>query len=219
MPDLVIPSAKTQNLVDRVVVKLISSCIDERRSNDMHFLASGVNKMSQGRIYPILSGAMNICLPDEPYPVMALLYKSQYVDWHLKLQEKITRRKVELTSMSLLNRRKVGRYGFDHFGELSFRFRNSVASRSIADLITLELISDLSGMRYSVTFNDTNCAYRSVILEEISNAIGKDGLFKRSLLLIKAWCLYELPRFCRVIPSSNNHECLENEPIIYFYYI
>jgi hypothetical protein len=112
-----------------------------------------------------------------------LLYKQQSADWPARLQERLMQEDKRV---------------LDWFSEASLRFRRSHIPSRPAEFTTLELVSDASGMHYSVCFNDQAAAYRTAIFEDISKVVGRENLFKRALVLVKAWCLYELPRYLKL---------------------
>lgn len=185
----------TQLVLDRLIVRLMLLCTDEKRLKDLKFLSDGLNSVLQGRCFPVMSGASNVCLPDETFYVLGLLYKSQSIDWYVRLQEKL-----KSSRQDSINRNSFDKTGFEAFSEISFKHKHSYSSK-VSDFVTLEVTSDLSGMQYSISFNDQNIAYRTAVFEDINKIVGRDNLLKRSLVLIKAWCLYELPRYLK-IPSS-----------------
>lgn len=72
----------------------------------------------------------------------------------------------------------------------------SVASISYfpTDMRLEALVNDIT---FNIVPNDFVALGFSVILEEFNNKISTDNFFKRCVLLIKAWCLFEAPSFIR----------------------
>lgn len=50
-------------------------------------------------------------------------------------------------------------------------------------------------VRSTLSVNNIHGLFLSAIIEMLNNVIGKDNLFKRSLMLIKLWVLNETRRF------------------------
>jgi hypothetical protein len=50
--------------------------------------------------------------------------------------------------------------------------------------------------------NNIEGLYLSAIFEDFNEAVGRNDLFKRSLLLIKAWCFFESRRFSHESEST-----------------
>jgi hypothetical protein len=72
----------------------------------------------------------------------------------------------------------------------------SVASISYypTDLRLEAVVNDIS---FNIVPNDFVSLGFSTILEEFNNKISSDNFFKRCVLLIKAWCVFEAPSFIR----------------------
>ena len=54
---------------------------------------------------------------------------------------------------------------------------------------------DVNGVNIDISPNELAALYSSSLVEEFNQLVGSDNLFKRSILLIKAWLLYEAPRY------------------------
>lgn len=53
-----------------------------------------------------------------------------------------------------------------------------------------------SGLEVDITVNRGGALNTVAFLEEADQMIGRNHLFKRSVLLIKAWCLHEAANYC-----------------------
>jgi DNA polymerase sigma len=53
-----------------------------------------------------------------------------------------------------------------------------------------------SGLEVDITINRGGALNTIAFLEEADELIGRDHLFKRSVLLIKAWCSHEAVNYC-----------------------
>lgn len=84
----------------------------------------------------------------------------------------------------------------------------SVASISYfpTDLRLEAVVNDIS---FNIVPNDFVALGFSVILEEFNTKISSDNFFKRCVLLIKAWCLFEAPSFIRFHRSKGRRTSRE----------
>jgi hypothetical protein len=54
----------------------------------------------------------------------------------------------------------------------------------------------LLGLEVDISFNHSGALSTAAFLDEVDAVIGKGHLFKRSVLLIKAWCTHEAANYC-----------------------
>jgi hypothetical protein len=83
---------------------------------------------------------------------------------------------------------------------------SSLLSDSTSQSINVENVKFVSGdmnavkavinnVSVDISANNIKAIYHQAFLEKISEFIGQDNLFKRSLLLLKAWLYFESPRY------------------------
>eukprot|EP01038_Epipyxis_sp_PR26KG_P004927 gene4927-6895_t len=86
-------------------------------------------------------------------------------------------------------------------------------SRQLSDVTTvfnkIELSTSVNKQKYSLSANKVNSLFLAAIAEEMDAVIGQNHLFKRSLILIKAWCKYESKKYAHFsISEVFDHEAL-----------
>mmetsp|Transcript_25032 Transcript_25032/g.22751 ORF Transcript_25032/g.22751 Transcript_25032/m.22751 type:complete len:930 (+) Transcript_25032:137-2926(+) len=156
-----------------LMCKLIAICYrNEHRTKSLVFIESFINNHFLARCYPLKSASSNLCLPDERYHVLCLSYRLYYKsDWYISFINKLTKE---------INDNKN---------------KNDIEINSITyELKSNKLLVSVIDQDISICFNELDDVYRTAVFEEINFIIGKDNLFKRSILLIKSWCSYESPR-------------------------
>ena len=141
-------------------------------------------------------------LPDHPISLAVVLWKGDMPNWHLKLGEQL--------SLLASNPEISNTSTIDDDSSLDIIFPSEWKRTSSANVkydvtnvsyppATIHGESS-NDMRVLCTANSipvelyvgARCdMYMSYLLEYIADLVGKDNLFKRSLLLIKAWWLYE----------------------------
>lgn len=163
---------------DEIVSKLVILCsLDDSRISGIDVLDQLAEECFRGKIFPILSASWNITLPEEPFNINLLIFKS---------------RKSKTWYQTLVDKCKSSTI-------LSNDFSQSCITNSARGdpHVTLAIKSH----NYCIRVNDIDGVYKTAIFEECNRIVGADNLLKRSCLFIKAWIMYESQRFCK-FPGS-----------------
>jgi hypothetical protein len=79
----------------------------------------------------------------------------------------------------------------------SSRSRFTLNNVSFVNADTKIIKSSINGVSVDLSANQIGALYLQIFLETINTFVGQDNLFKRSILLIKAWCTYESHKYSR----------------------
>lgn len=159
------------DLLSRLV--LLTSHHDDR-SICMDIFDRTVYSTLKGRLFPILSAASNVCLPEEEFRLNLLIFKSRKPsNWCDIVLKSFFESNVSIDNVCV----KYLNYGNQ---ELSFVMRSQL---------------------FSIRVNDLENVYKTALFEDVNKVIGQNNLFKRSFLVIKAWLFYESQRYLS-IPST-----------------
>jgi hypothetical protein len=69
--------------------------------------------------------------------------------------------------------------------------------KSVEFVSTREVHCVVNSTKVNITVNQTDAISAAAFLEEVDRCIGCNHIFKRSVILIKAWCNYESSSYCR----------------------
>jgi hypothetical protein len=158
---------------DALVAKLIlasSPRNNVEREQVIAWLQTVCEKAIDGRNFSVKLSASNACLPDEPYELTSVVFKNYTPQWHVRLQEALCNESASDTGGAV-----------------------KVSNISVCP-DERKLCVDVNGMSFVLTANDLRSVYETSVIEEVNALVGNSHLFKRSLLLIKAWFLYDSPR-------------------------
>ena len=188
------------NLVDEIVsmVQPTEQQMNYRRSIS-RFLSRQCNKILGAKGFDIGLQGLRCFLPDDPVQISIFLSRGQDVLWHVRLNERLCR--------------LSGGGGSLHAMEDDCLDTMPDLSHSLSNVIFIKT-ADETGHRL-LCIADTvvggeilmNARFELCLIafwEDFSRAIGKNNLFKRSLLLIRAWWVYEakMHYFASGIPDS-----------------
>ena len=136
------------------------------------FLELSLGKCLGARIFVVGSSATNTCLQNEVLDINLYLCKGQEEKWFSRANESFFSR--SSPSSTNLNLKKVSFLPLDN---------------------RLELV--INEMIVNISPNNLSSLYFTALQEEFNTLIGSDNLFKKSLLLIKAWLQYDAPRYIK----------------------
>jgi hypothetical protein len=158
------------DLLSRLV--LLTSHHDDR-SSCIDILDRIVYKTMKGRLFPILSAASNISLPEEEFRLNLLVFKSRKTfNWCEILLKPLLASNVAINNVCV-------KYLSGYNQELSFVMKSQL---------------------FSIRMNDLENVYKTALFADVNKIVGQNNLFKRSFLLIKSWLFYESQRYLS-IPS------------------
>ncbi|GMH71840.1 hypothetical protein TrLO_g12879 [Triparma laevis f. longispina] len=145
------------------------------RKRVVKYTSQHIKQTLGAQCFPIGAYALKTYLPDDWLHLSAFLCQGQEQTWFIKVNEVLCK-----TSNSPENNNgehKISNVNFSNEGE-------SRAIRCTTD-----------GVNVDMTANSIEELYQVAFLEEVDLLLGKDHLFKRSIILIKAWWLYETRAF------------------------
>ncbi|GMH90333.1 hypothetical protein TrST_g1364 [Triparma strigata] len=145
------------------------------RKRVVKYTSQHIKQTLGAQCFPIGAYALKTYLPDDWLHLSAFLCQGQEQTWFIKVNEVLCK-----TSNSPENNdgtHKISNVNFSNEGE-------SRAIRCTTD-----------GVNVDMTANSIEELYQVAFLEEVDLLLGKDHLFKRSILLVKAWWLYETRAF------------------------
>lgn len=156
------------DVVDKLTTNLIYMCSSEKTTtkDSIKFIENVIKNSLNGRIYPTLNAASNICLPEERFTMNILLSPIAPV----ATAESILANEFKMNDIIFIVNKKLS---------------------------TFEFV--LAQQEFSLSLQNTSNIYQTKLVEDINTVIGNNNLFKRTLLFIKAWCSYELPRFLSLL--------------------
>ena len=173
--------------VDNIIMNLrpsIKSLME--RKVVLEYIKKNLSKCLGARVFCIGSSMNNVFLPQETIEVTPFLCKGQEEKWFLRVNE-----------------------GLCADAMASGGFDNGVEVSSVSfDCKAASISATVNGMKVNIVHNELVALYNGALLEDISHMIGKDGLVKRSLLLIKSWCFLDTPQYtqgrnqCSITPPS-----------------
>mmetsp|Transcript_3185 Transcript_3185/g.4537 ORF Transcript_3185/g.4537 Transcript_3185/m.4537 type:complete len:1323 (-) Transcript_3185:253-4221(-) len=146
-----------------------------------NYIRSTVSNSLGVQLFPVGSFATNTYLPDSNINTTAFVVKKEDDAWFVRLNEALC--------MSIFNgsNAKGGAEGSNN--------ENVVISNvSFVNTDKKMIKSLINNICVDVAVNQVSSLYNQSFVEEINHFVGKDNLFKRSILLVKAWCRYESPR-------------------------
>lgn len=139
------------------------------------------------QLFPVGSFVSHTFLPDGDLDTTAFVLKNDDDSWFVKVNEALC--------MSAFNQTPAGSKSssFDTFPE------NASSSVTINNVSFVNgdikmIKSMIDNISVDISVNQLNALYAQSLLEKVDSFVKKDHLFKRSVLLTKAWSLYDSPR-------------------------
>lgn len=138
---------------------------------------------------PILSIPANTCFRESNVDLSFYLNDANSTPWFLDVQKSLCEPFQDTETCSQTNTS-------DEHGRTEKKSNMSVESISYFPT-EFRLEAVVNDIFFSIVPNDFAALGFSVILEEFNNKISTDNFFKRCVLLIKTWCIFEAPSFIR----------------------
>ena len=160
--------------IDTIILHLRPSIYSlMQRKVVLEYIKKNLSKCLGARVFCIGSSMNNVFLPDETIEVTPFLCKGQEEKWFLRVNE-----------------------GLCADAMASGGFDNGVEVSSVSfDCKAASISATVNGINVTIVHNELVALYNGALLEDISHKIGKDGLIKRSLLLIKSWCFFDSAQY------------------------
>ena len=151
------------------------------RVSASRFVAKHTRKILGTQVYEIGMQGLRCFLPDDPIRLSVFLSRGAESGWYVRLNEQLCR----------LSGTQIHNEDADGFSSSSHSLSNvSFVSNSEATGHKLQcLVDSVLGVEVMANARLEMCL--NAFLEDFDRLYGKDHLFKRSLILIRAWWVYE----------------------------
>lgn len=148
----------------------------EERMRVLEYVRGIVSRALGARLFAVGSFGLRTFLPDGDIDASAFLCLGQEENWFIKVNEALC--------LCAMNTRTSS--GPDRCVVKNVSFINAEVK------IVKTLINNVS---IDISANQLPAIYTAALFDELDRFVGKHYLFKRSVLLVKAWCKYESERF------------------------
>lgn len=202
LPGNLIPVNEVCSPCDNVVEELVQMIQPHEaqityRSSMKTFLANHVKKALGSKVFETGLHGLRCFLPDDPLRLTVILWRHHSANWHTHLSDR-------------LSRSAETRSGDDDSSEFETETQahldhtvcniNYSNNRSPNGEFRVVCTVDSLGVELSANSREDLCLL--ALFEEVSQMVGSSQLFKRSLLLIRAWWAYEAGTY---VGSSIRH--------------
>ena len=160
--------------VARYMTQLIDSCIDTRSRASRTFLHGSV--------------PLKTYLPDSDVDLCVMIAPGRASDWSARCMEKL----LPLALAQRQRARSSPQSGIGGGGEHAFNVNNVSFINAAVPLVTCSV----NGLVVDISAGHPNAVRAVALFEQVDRLVGRDNLFKRSVLLIKAYARKQalLPR-------------------------
>eukprot|EP01035_Chromulina_nebulosa_P024194 gene24194-31452_t len=142
-----------------------------------NYLRSTVSSSISLQLFPVGSFVTNTYLPDSNLNTSAFMVKKDDDAWFVRLNEALC--------MSIFgdSRQSADKPSNLAISNVSFVNQDKKMIKSLINNVSVD-----------VSMNQIGALYNESLIESVNHHIGRDDLFKKSIILIKAWGRYESPR-------------------------
>ena len=166
------------------------------RMDVFRYVRDVVSKSLNVQLFPFGSFASNTFLPDSNINTTAFVSKNEDDSWFVRLNEAIC--------LSIFGKADLG--SIPSFTISNVSFVNGEYIKMIK--------SSINKIAVDISVNQITALYTEALINNIDIFIGKDNLFKRSIILIKSWCYYESSKYTNgsgpVIGNGDSRLCLNS---------
>mmetsp|Transcript_25539 Transcript_25539/g.37720 ORF Transcript_25539/g.37720 Transcript_25539/m.37720 type:complete len:1330 (-) Transcript_25539:240-4229(-) len=170
-----------------VMVSLVPSqeSVNERLMV-LHYIRTVIARSLGAQVFPVGSFTSRSFLPGGDLDITAFLTADQTDSWFVRVNEAMC-----ISSMG------DGPGGSYAMNDGTYR-RISVRNVSFINAWVKVVKGIVNGIEVDISANQIGALYAQALVDKIDEYIGQKHLFKRSALLVKAWCKYESPRHTAV---------------------
>lgn len=193
LPWNLVPSNDSMNPCDEVIEELLTIIRPHEpqlvyRSSANSFLAKQVRRALGARIFEIGLHSLRCFLPDDPMRFSVTLWKNHSGHWHTHLSDRLCR----LSEQGKIAEDEIIDQNYDDIpSHMDHTICNVSYTNSSTNSNDFRIFCMLDSLSVEIA---SNCRMELCLLsffEEISALVGKNNLYKRSILLIRAWWVYE----------------------------
>eukprot|EP01041_Mallomonas_annulata_P000479 gene479-895_t len=149
-----------------------SSSAIARREVVIEYVKSIISRCLGARMFSVGAMMSKTFLPDEIIQITPFLCKGQDENWFIRVNEALC--------ASSTGANKIQGISVD---KITF-FPNEV-----------KIVVELNNLAVDISPNELASLYSSALFEDFNTLVGHENLFKKSVILVKAWLTYEAPRF------------------------
>lgn len=169
--------------VDRMISALSPTFEELKARHEIFMYLRGLVSDTLGvQLFPIGSLISHTFLPDGDMDATAFVPKLSDDSWYVKLNEALCLSAFHGPS-SASSSSGVSPHNM------------SVSNVSFVSSEVKMIRSMINGVSVDISTNQLSSLHHEVLIERVDEFVGKNHLFKRALLLLKAWFQYESPRF------------------------
>ncbi|XP_057475128.1 uncharacterized protein LOC130763261 isoform X2 [Actinidia eriantha] len=139
---------------------------EHRRKQVINFLQSLIREYFGTKVFPFGSGPLKTYLPDGDIDLTVVCHRN-------------TEEELATEMCNILQRAEIM--------HTDFVIKNVEYIRAQVRVVKC----NVKGIAVDISFNQMGGLSTLCFLEQVDKLVGKDHLFKRSIILIKAWCYYE----------------------------
>ena len=194
-------SSYYKSAVDTLVLTLMpEESVSDYLSSVECFVKRQVRLALQSNTFPISLHEIGCALPDDPIAFSAIVSKSTSTNWHLALSERlciVAERMSGVPGVSGLvgdwARHEAEEDEFLHNlpGDFSAKLKHSLTDVQHSKINVFKVSCMIDSHELDIVANNRSDLIFLAFLEEVSALVGQEHLFKRSLLLVRAWWSYE----------------------------
>lgn len=181
LPIHLIPSSSNATILDSCVEEILnlikpSPDAERNRISIFSFISQQIKLALGAQCFPIGAFALKVYLPDDKIEITSILSQVRENAWFIKVNEALCKLNSESTDS------KEQRSLFPHI-------ISNINVVSCGESRTIRCSADQVVVDLSANYLCRLC--EAAFLEHFDLLLGKQHLFKRSFLLLKAWCIYE----------------------------
>jgi hypothetical protein len=168
-PWLSYANAHTDNIIYQLLPTL--SVLTERKTV-IESIRKYLGRCLGARVFCIGSSMNNMFLPEESLTLSPFLCKGQEDRWFLRVTECFSTASINPSS--------------------SMTAASDIEFKSISlDLHNATISVVVNNLNVNIIHNELSAVYCGAFYEDINSFLGQNCIFRRSILLIKAWCCYD----------------------------
>lgn len=191
-PDISSSEKKIYYRVDELLSWLVpSQSAISKRDFVLDYIKNILSRCLGARMFPVGSMMGKIFLPDEYLQITPFLCKGQDESWFIRVNEALCNSSLGPNKVQGINVEKVSFLPAD-----------------------VKIILQINSVTVDISPNELSTLYTSALTEDFHSLISSDNLFKRSLLLVKAWITYEAPRYITDFSSDPVYFKTVPEPLL-----
>lgn len=195
LPLHMIPRNTSQSACDEAIEEILSIIKPHDaqlayRSSAKSFLSKQIRKLLGVKVYEIGLESLGCFLPDDPIKLSVILWRNYTGHWHTHLSDRLCRLSENAGNDDEPISNDVG-----ILDEIPTHMEHNIFNVSYTNdstyLNLFRIYCMIDSLGVVISSNNRSELCLLAFYEEVAILVGKHNLFKRSLLLIRAWWVYE----------------------------